>query len=96
MYVTLLWVALLCIRRSACISTPNSLSAIPRDWKTLPANGNGGKNLPPLPVAGCLRRHMQWREVPRGGFSTFRQATFSNKISKGLFLVKSLVRGSYL
>jgi hypothetical protein len=50
------------------------------DWKAPPANDNGGKNLPPLPVAECLRRHVHWREVPRGGFFTFRQATFSNKI----------------
>jgi hypothetical protein len=33
-----------------------------------------------MAMAGKLRRHVHWREVPRGGFSTFRQTTFSNKI----------------
>jgi hypothetical protein len=60
------------------------------------ANCNGGKKNPPVPVAGRLVRHVLWREVLRGGFSTFRQVIFGNKIQGGLFLTITLYRGLYL
>jgi hypothetical protein len=42
----------------------------------LPPMERAGENLPPLPVAECLVRQVQWREELRGGFSVSRQAIF--------------------
>jgi hypothetical protein len=42
----------------------------------LPPMERAGENLPPLPVAECLVRQVQWREELRGGFSASRQGIF--------------------
>jgi hypothetical protein len=49
-----------------------------------------------VPRGGKFTRHVQWREMLRGTFSSFRQAIFSNSNWRGLFLALPLDRGSYL
>jgi hypothetical protein len=78
------------LRRDACLP-PESYRGPPYS-----GNGDGGKNNPPLLVAGIVVRHMCWRNVRRGAFSAFRQAIIDNKIQRSLVLTITLDRGLYL
>jgi hypothetical protein len=54
------------------------------------------KSFPPMRMAGTAFRRTVWREETRVGFSSYRQAIFSNTFLKGSVLTILLDRGLHL